>query len=161
MQHTKQAGFTLIELIVVVAIVAVVLAVGMMSLGGRDTQQQRQQWTQAQSLLQMACDQAAFQQRIYLVAVTEQGLEAYYRHQGDWLPAEMKKVVWSETSQMVWQVDDGLKERWQLPEPGWLCWPSGLVSEGKLSLQGLNAAGESLAQQRLRWDEGLNFVFED
>lgn len=145
---------------VVVAIVAVLLAVATLSLGGRDHQQQRQQWTQIQSMLQMACDQAAFHQRIYLVAVTEQGLQAYRRQSGDWLPTDMKTVKWAETFQVEWQLDSELQEAWQLPQPGWLCWPNGLVSEGEIRLLS-TAHNTPSSEQRLRWDEELNFVFEN
>lgn len=140
-----------------VVIVAVLLAAGVISLGGRDNQQQRQIWTQTQSMLQMACDQAAFNQRVYLVSVSEQGLEAYYRQQGEWQPAKINKVSWTAEQPKAWTVNEQLTELWQLPEMGWLCWPSGLVSEGEIRMSNSGSATE----QVLRWDEGLNFVFEN
>jgi general secretion pathway protein H len=156
----RQQGFTLIELMVVVAIVAVLLAAGVMSLGSRDNQQQRQQWTQTQSILQMACDQAAFNQQIYLVSVSAKGLEAFYRQQGEWLPAKMHKVSWREETEVSWQLDETLQEAWALPEQGWLCWPRGVVSEGEIQMQ-LPTVDSTGSVQVLRWDEGLNFEFED
>jgi hypothetical protein len=109
----------------------------------------------------MACDQAAFNQRIYLVAASKSGLEAYFRQQGEWIPAKMNKVAWTEDRTVIWQLDEALKERWQLPEFGWLCWPSGLVSEGEIRMRHAATSTSEAFEQALRWDEGLNFEFED
>ncbi|AEG31769.1 prepilin-type N-terminal cleavage/methylation domain-containing protein [Thiomicrospira cyclica] len=154
----RQQGFTLIELLVVVAIIAIVLAVGVMSLSGRDHQQQRQQWVQIQSLIQMACDQAAFQQRIYLVAVNDSGLEAYYRQSGEWQKAELHGLTWPDNQLISWVADTNLQAQWQMPAEGWLCWPDGLVTAGELAIKLISDTQSTV--EVLRWDEGLRFEIQ-
>lgn len=158
----RQQGFTLIELLVVVAIVAIVLAVGVMSLSSRDQQQQRQQWMQVQSLMQMACDQAAFQQRIYLVAATDSGLAAYYRQAGEWQKAELGSLIWPANLSVSWVADTNLQAQWQLPGEGWLCWPDGLMTPGELSIKLRSdvQVGTQRNADVLRWDEGLRFEIQ-
>jgi general secretion pathway protein H len=146
-----QSGFTLIELMVVVAIIAVMLAVGVIGLGGRDTQALRQHWAQSQGLIQTACDQAGFQQRLMLIGVEKQTLSVFQSVKGEWVAFDqVKPMSWPEQFAVEFEWDQTLVERLKLPQPGWLCWPEGLISEGAI---GLN-------NEKLSWDDQIQFVFE-
>ncbi|MBE0494039.1 MAG: prepilin-type N-terminal cleavage/methylation domain-containing protein [Thiomicrospira sp.] len=145
---SRQKGFTLIELMVVVVIIAVVLAAGLMSFGSHEGSQLRAQWAKTQGLIQTACDQAAFKQRLVLIGIDEQGLKVYYQTNGQWTQADnIKTLSWSPGFEVQWRTEPTMQERMQLPQPGWLCWPGGLITEGEIRADG----------QILAWDQALKF----
>lgn len=61
---TKQAGFTLIELMVVVFIIALISGVAMVSFGQRDSRQYAAEVNRLQVMLQQAADRALMRQEI-------------------------------------------------------------------------------------------------
>ena len=149
--QAKQAGFTLIELMVVVVIIAVVLAAGLMSFGSHDGGQLREQWAKTQGLIQTACDQAAFKQRLVLIGVDKQGLSVYYQVAGQWTQADnIQPLSWTPETQVEWRAEPSMQQRMQLPKPGWLCWPGGLLTEGEIRADG----------QVLSWNQTMQFKLE-
>jgi general secretion pathway protein H len=134
-QH-RQHGFTLIELMVVVVIMAVVLSVGMLSLRPSDAALLTTQQSQLKSLLRLASDHAAFEQRLYLVAPDEQGLTTYVFTDQAWsVSSKMVFLPWQAGLSVQWNTDLTFAEQNQLPQAGWLFWPSGEVLPGEVEMQ--------------------------
>lgn len=144
---TLQRGFTLIELMVVVVIVSIMLAVGMMSFGRNEASQIRQTTVQTQALLQGVCDQAAFNQGLYLLAVDEEGLTPYRQLKGEWVVADqISPLVWPPNLTVAWQTDPLQSKRLGIKD-GWLCWPGGMVTPGSIWIEA----------NQLSWNDSLRF----
>ena len=73
----NQAGFTLIELMVVVVIVSVLLASAVLSLKPNESATLRQQTIAFKGALIAMCDQATFDQHIYVLVPKKKGIEFF------------------------------------------------------------------------------------
>lgn len=169
--HQRQSGFTLIELMVVVVIIAVVVSVGVMSLGSSEQATLRSQERSVKALLLYVRDQAAFNQQLYLVEVNEKGLSAYRLRQNRWQADETTKPLkWDEALTVDWkigsfQTQDGLLNQTGQDmdgREGWLFWPSGEVIPGEIHFAPLQSDVSSQnrtdnKQRGLRWNELLQF----
>ncbi|MDY0136848.1 MAG: prepilin-type N-terminal cleavage/methylation domain-containing protein [Thiomicrospira sp.] len=146
----SQAGFTLMELLVVLVIVAVVLSAGLLSFRQDTSRYVAQQANQIQGLLQAGCDEAVWGQRLVFFEVSEKGLQPWVHRQGRWqVFTDLKPLAWHPSVQVDWTLPALSGGAYDLPAEGWLCWPSGDLTAGEMRLN----------QHRLIWDEGGVFVF--
>lgn len=152
MSHRQQQGFTLIELLVVVVIVAVLLSVTVLSVKPNEAAKVRQQTQAFKGLLLAMCDQAAFQQTLFLLMPSESGLSVAKWQAKTWQASErFMDQAWLQGIEMDWMVDVELAKQQQWPAAGWMCWPSGEVMAGQIRFK----LGE--AQTELSWDPLLRF----
>lgn len=158
---TKQSGFTLIELMIVVVIVGIVAGIGVMSLGANDGAKSRQTAKQVQGLLQSAYDQASFKQQVVLVYPDESSE-----------PVTLRSLVWNNAWNKNEHLNDlplaeGFQYRWEMPESsqasfpiptkGWLFWPSGETTAGSLIWQA--EVGKFKQESILSWTAAMKFDF--
>ncbi|MDX1347653.1 MAG: prepilin-type N-terminal cleavage/methylation domain-containing protein [Thiomicrorhabdus chilensis] len=161
-----QSGFTLIELMVVVVIMAVVVSVGMMSLGSNEQATLRAQDRNVKSLLMAVRDQAALKQRLYLVGVDESGLTTYSQNRGEWqVDDKIKRLKWPESLIVEWKIDNQTFVKQQnLPQEGWVFWPSGDVLAGSIILRNLDNQAfdrdQEATEYAIRWNGLLQFEKE-
>ncbi|WP_127471109.1 prepilin-type N-terminal cleavage/methylation domain-containing protein [Thiomicrorhabdus aquaedulcis] len=162
----RQRGFTLIELMVVVVIMAVVLSVGMLSLRPSDSAILNTQQGQLKSALRLVSDYAAFEQRLYLMAPTQDGLTTYVLTDQAWsVSSQVAFLPWQAGLSVEWNTDLTFAQQNQLPQAGWLFWPSGEVLPGEVKIQldgqtqlTSNAKGGKVAGvTTVVWDGLLNF----
>ncbi len=163
--HVQQSkGFTLIELMVVVVIVSVVTSISILSLGGGDQRKLTAQTNQLKSLLMLVRDQSTFDRKLYLVVPDESGLTTHVFHQNKW--QESPKVAlleWKPGMVVEWSVDETFAKKQQLPEAGWMFWPTGEVLEGAVSFA---MGGDKFTAPKkenivkVSWNELLQFEVE-
>jgi len=163
---TAQSGFTLIELMVVVVIMAVMVSVGMMSLGSNEQATLRAQDRSVKSLLMAVRDQAALKQRLYLVGVDETGLTTYSQTRGEWqVDEKINLLKWPESLLVEWKIDNQtFVQQQSLPQEGWVFWPSGDVLAGSIILRNLDnqsfVRGQETTEYIIRWNGLLQFEKE-
>lgn len=147
-----QGGFTLIELMVVIVIIAVVLSVGVIAVKPSESALLNKQVAQFKGALMQTCDLAAFEQKIYALVPNQKGLEMYRLENASWQIAPKSQTLkWSEGITVNWSLDESLANANKLPEPGWLCWPSGEVLEGRIDFKLADS------QRHLSWSQVLRF----
>lgn len=131
----RQKGFTLIELMVVVVIMAIVASVGVMSLGGQTQTQLESEERRFMAAFSWVQDQSTLRQKLFLLAPNEEGLRAYYLSQGKWQEAkQFRAVSWPVGWQVDWNGEqNGEQLQPKAPANGWLIWPSGDVSPGEVT----------------------------
>ncbi len=162
-KRVSQRGFTLIELMVVVVIISVVVSVGMMSLGSNEQATLRAEERSVKALLSYVRDQAAMKQRLYLVAVDEQGLSAYSQQRGKWeLDSDIAPLKWSESLVVEWKIDNQqFAQQQNLPKEGWVFWPSGDVMAGAILLNirsdAVNTREQEPSSYSVHWNGLLQF----
>lgn len=161
---TQQRGFTLIELMVVVVIMAIVASVGVMSLGGQTQTQLDTEERRFIAAFSWVRDQSTLKQKLFLLAPSEQGLRAYFMSRGKWQEAkQFQSLSWPQGWQISWQGEQsGEQVLPQAPADGWLVWPSGDVSPGQIEwqVQGQSKAfksAEEARQRSLTWNGVLSF----
>lgn len=160
----QQRGFTLIELMVVLLIIGVILSAGMLSMNNSDSAQNREQAVKIEGLFKQAQDQATWKQRAFLVAVSEQGLEAFQWLQGEWQAVdELKTLPWPEHLAVEWQLPLNqpslvlnVNESKQVSLSGWIVLPNGETQLGQISWQPKNAGYEQKLTV-LEWNQWLDF----
>ncbi len=155
-----QKGFTLIELMVVVVIMAVVVSVGVVSLGSFNQNLTATEQAKLQSYLKQVSDEAAFKQRLYLLVPDESGLSLYAKINFQWQAEQsIEKFAWHEGFEASWQLDETMVRQQQLPQAGWLFWPSGEVTPGLIKL---DMADQNENQTlSVEWDQWLDFKRAD
>ncbi|MCF6254077.1 MAG: prepilin-type N-terminal cleavage/methylation domain-containing protein [Thiomicrorhabdus sp.] len=130
----QQQGFTLIELMVVVVIISVVTSVSVLSLSGGDKSKLTAQQNQLKMLLSLVRDQSTFDRKLYLVVPDEAGLTTYIFAQNKWKKSpKVEFLAWKNGLTVQWSVDKVFAQKQQLPEPGWIFWPTGDVLQGDVS----------------------------
>ncbi len=161
--NSKQQGFTLIELMVVVVILAILLSVAIVSLQPNHQAQLRQQTVAFKGSLIAMCDKSAFEQRIYALIPTKKGIEIQKFTKGQWQETSLNpnarsgnnNLQWHEAMQVSWQLNEELAKSHGLEQPAWLCWPSGEINAGTITFE-LNQFTKVL-----QWNEILNFTTND
>lgn len=129
-----QKGFTLIELMVVVVIISVVTSISILSLGAGDQNKLTAQQNQLTSLLSLARDQSTFDRKLYLVVPDKKGLTTHVFDENKWQKSsKVEFVAWKPGLTVQWSVDEVFAQKQQLPEAGWMFWPTGEVLEGDVS----------------------------
>jgi len=149
-----QAGFTLIELMVVVIIISLLLTAGMLALRPSESARLQQTLAQVRTWLQSSCDQAAFAGTLVAIVPSEQALKALMLRQDRWVSLE-SEFPRPEGVQWRWQgVRPVPEDTAPLHQRAWLCWPEGEMTPGSLTAR---VDGEA---DRLRWDDWGRFVLE-
>lgn len=162
-QKVKQAGFTLIELMVVLVIVAVVMGVTVLSLSSNEKSRLNAQKNQLKSYLSLVRDQSTFDLKLYLVAPDQQGLKTLVFDKDSWkIASKVAPLVWQDGVMADWRLDSTFAHRQQLPSAGWIFWPSGEVLSGKVTftLQGgaqSQAQAESELDNSVAWNNLLKY----
>jgi len=129
-----QKGFTLIELMVVIVIISVVTTISILSLNGGDKSKLIVQQNQLKTLLNSVRDQSTFDRKLYLVVPDETGLTMYVFEQNKWKKSpKVEFLAWKNGLTVQWSVDEVFAQKQQLPEPGWMFWPTGEVLKGGVS----------------------------
>lgn len=160
---SAENGFTLIEVMVVVVIISIVLSVGMLSLNQNEQNQLRAQTIKVKSLLEFVSDLSALEQKMYLVVPETTGLTTYRSVKGVWEPSS-KVSAMSWVVEAEWQTEPSVVQRYELPKPGWVFWPSGEVTHGSITLMTLS---QKLQQQKvieplmIQWNVFLQFDESD
>lgn len=133
--HTQyQQGFTLIELMVVVVIISVVTSISVLSLSGGDKSKLTAQQNQLKMLLSLVRDQSTFDRRLYLVVPDETGLTTHVFEQNKWKKSpKVEFLAWKNGLTVQWSVDKVFAQKQQLPEAGWMFWPTGEVLQGDVT----------------------------
>ncbi|QAB14622.1 prepilin-type N-terminal cleavage/methylation domain-containing protein [Hydrogenovibrio thermophilus] len=146
-QKGEQKGFTLIELMVVVVIVAILLTAVVISIQPSESSKVRQQIGAVKGWMQSVCDRATFDQHIYVMMPTQTGMTFARQVKQAWsTPPNARELVWLDGLTVDWQINDATPLQQTLPKPGWLCWPSGEMLGGELQF----TLGKT--QRTLRWN---------
>ena len=148
-----QKGFTLIELMVVVVILAVMLSAATLALTPSESARLNQQSLQLKGALQQTCDQAVFQQKIHALLVDKKGMTMRVLKQNQWQTvAAVQDVPWVDGVTVTWPTQVDIQSRFGLPGEGWLCWPTGEILPGLVKMQ-----MDKLAKQ-LSWTPLMKFT---
>ena len=148
---------------VVVIIISIVLTVGMLSLNQNEQNQLRTQTIKVKSLLAFVSDLSAFDQQMYLIVPEETGLSVFHSVKGVWEPSS-KVGAMSWVVEANWQTEPTAVQRYELPKPGWVFWPSGEVTPGSITLMTLS---QRMQQQEdnvpamIQWNVFLQFEESD
>ena len=161
---SRQQGFTLIELMVVVVIMSIVVSVGVLSLGRINQGLAENQQAKIESYFKQVADQSAFTQKMFLIEPSNEGLTAYRYQNYEWQPADkIENLIWQSGFTVSWSLDTQYAEQQKLTKSGWVFWPSGDVLPGQISLHSLNNDASNAIDnqtQILSWDDSLTFTRE-
>lgn len=151
----RQAGFTLIELMVVVVILAILLSVATLAFSPSDSAKLNQQAMQFKGALQQACDEAIFSQNVQALVPSKTGISLFSMQQGEWQAAtSVRPLNWVPGITVDWQVENQLGIQETLPNPAWLCWPTGEILPGSVTFQ---LGGQKLS---MSWTPLLQFTMK-
>ncbi len=162
--NQPQKGFTLIELMVVVVIVSVVTSISIMSLGTSDQNKLTTQQNQLKSLLKLVRDQATFDRKLYLIVPDEKGLTTHVFIKNQWKKSsKIEFIAWQPALTVVWEVDESFAQKQQLPDAGWMFWPTGDVLDGAIAF---SVGGDKFTAPKkediakVSWNDILQFETE-
>ncbi len=146
---------------VVVVIISVVTTMSVLSMSGGDKSKLTAQENQLKAFLGLVRDQSAFNRRLYLVVPDKTGLKTYVLLKKKWETAsKVDFLAWSSGVTVSWSVDETFAKNQQLPEAGWMFWPTGETLEGDITLSvGGDAfrAPEKENIVKVSWNDLLQF----
>ena len=108
----KQHGFTFIELVVVIAILAIIVTMVTINLGDPQIKRMSQARDQITSLVQLASEQAIFNSRDYGISVSTSGYAFLLLTQDGWVPVNDDRLFRNRTLPAGLEFDlflDGLR----------------------------------------------------
>lgn len=92
LSNTTQRGFTLIEVIVVMAIISFVLTIATISIGDPQVKRMKQQTERIASLVQIIKEQAIFNSQDYALSIWESGYSFYTYNEAGWVPVRGDRI---------------------------------------------------------------------
>ena len=87
-----QSGFTLFEIIVVVAIISFALTIATISIGDPQVKRMKQHSERVASLIQLVKEQAIFNSQDYAVSIWESGYAFYTYNEAGWFPVSDDRI---------------------------------------------------------------------
>ena len=87
-----QSGFTLFEIIVVVAIISFALTIATISIGDPQVKRMKQHSERVASLIQLVKEQAIFNSQDYAVSIWESGYAFYTYNKAGWFPVSDDRI---------------------------------------------------------------------
>lgn len=87
-----QAGFTLFEVIVVIAIISFALTIATISIGNPQVKRMKQHSERIASLIQLAKEQAIFNSQDFAVSIWDSGYAFYLLNESGWLPVSDDRI---------------------------------------------------------------------
>lgn len=122
------------ELIVVVAVIAILLSVALLSIKPSETAKLRQQTAKVKGLVISVCDQAAFDQKVYFISPDRNGLNVEVLEKGSWQKShKWPSLNWESELEVDWSSERVFNSAvGENSKEGWMCWPSGELTPGKV-----------------------------
>ena len=88
----KQHGFTLFEVIVVIAIIGFALTIATISIGDPQIKRMKKNSERIASLIQLVKEQAIFNSQDYALSIWESGYAFYTLNESGWLPVSDDRI---------------------------------------------------------------------
>ncbi|WP_130538066.1 prepilin-type N-terminal cleavage/methylation domain-containing protein [Thiomicrorhabdus indica] len=152
-----EKGFTLIELMVVLVVVAILLSAMTQSFRFGSSDELRSQQAKLRGLLMNVADLAVFEGKPYLLTPDKKGLQVWSWASGEWrAQTKIADYEWPENIEPTWQLEVKAPAYLQLPAEGWLFWPSGEATAGKIEL--IVEDKEQEISRQVEWNRILEFL---
>ena len=87
-----QKGFTLFEVIVVIAIISFVLTIATISIGDPQVKRMKQQSERVAALIQLVKEQAIFNSQDYALSIWQSGYAFYTLNEAGWTPVSGDRI---------------------------------------------------------------------
>ena len=91
-KHKHQLGFTLFEVIVVVAIISFALTIATISIGDPQAKRMKQHSERVASLIELVKEQAIFNSQDYALSIWETGYTFYTLNEAGWQPVAGDRI---------------------------------------------------------------------